>query len=116
VARDPRPRALHRPGRSHALSGRPGAEFNCAFNYGPDLAITFSAQFDSIVATPISATQAIIQTNFKTTGGTDFVANDTTDLASSPVLKRIIQAGVYHLILENPDGQATTLPAAVTVP
>jgi len=69
---------------------------NCAFNYAPDLTITFSAEFDSLVETPIpTTTLSVLQLNFKTTSGTDLVVTDPTDIGFGPVLTGNLQAGIF---------------------
>jgi len=67
---------------------------NCAFNYGPDLDITFSANFVDLVVTPVFGTVVSVVANFETTGGPDLSVTDPDD-GGSTQLEADLVAGTF---------------------
>jgi hypothetical protein len=89
------------PERLHSVgSSQPGAEAttNCHHHYTSDLNISLSFQ-------NAASTHQLI-------GETWVSSSEVTAWALAVQLP----VGIYDRVLENPDGQSATLPAAVTVP
>jgi hypothetical protein len=66
---------------------------NCAVNFGPDLDITLSAAFDSLVVNPVVGTIVEIVTSFGTSAGVDVVVTDPSD--ATVVFRGDFKAGTF---------------------
>jgi hypothetical protein len=67
---------------------------NCSLNFGPDLDISLTASFDSVVVTPLGGGLFGVTVNFGTAGGVDLTITDPAD-GDSIQLKASVAAGTF---------------------